>query len=818
MIGLQYYSGIPTKLDINGPILSFIEQPTSVTVCSGVAATFIGVATAIFPEQTPSNPASNSGIITYRWYDQNGPLFDDPPSSGGDGLTISGAGTTTLTLYDNLSVKTLFLRADYIPSAYGLPGVAVTVGTARSTGNASRDPLDSEVVSLNLNPLISITSEPLDATVAESSEATFVTTASSTDGTGVSYQWQLNGENISDTSGTTTNTITPVTAIITVTDNLGGSFNINFGEISSYSNFISGRTYTLVSNTNIETTITASGAGGGSSIERAASGGAGGKSTGNFTFISGQPYQLVIGGAGVNGGAGGFAGGGSGGGGSGRGGGGGGYTGLFINSVSHSNAIIIAGGGGGGSNDPAGGGAGGGDSGGNSGNAGDRGGFGGTSSTGGAGGSGGSPGSALQGGPGSAGGGGGYYGGGGGTPFNGCCADGAGGGGSGYVNTSLVTNASTTSGAGSAPSSEGTFKIDVVSAQVTAITTISGSRTPTLKISSNVIGLNQVNCIISHPTACNSPVVSRIANFSVVSARQIINYEEHLDSSTSIIRSGSVNVFNNSLSFFGELAYNRRTIVFYPSERNVKIRMTLAGSAGLSNGNNRGGYGGVTVFEYTLLRNVEYVLKLGVSELYGTSGNIGGGFGAYFYEKGRILVCSGGGGGAGASARGGDGGGAGVAGENGSGIYGGSGGIGFANGTLPTVGFFPGGGSVIDSTSTTAGRLSGCTVGGNYFSSRYAPCDDIGTARFRNSSGTEIPGTSLILRGFKPGTAHRNNGGNGSGSNGGGGDGTYGGNAAIGSGSGGGGASGYSDGSTTIISATLGGNTSTTGYAIIQLA
>ena len=382
-----------------------------------------------------------------------------------------------------------------------------------------------------------------------------------------------------------------------------------------------------------------------------------------------------------------------------------------------------------------------------------------------------------------------------------------------------MSNGVTTAGTGSASSSDGTFKIDVVSAQVSASTSISGSATSTLTISSNAVGLNRVNCVVSHPTACNSPITSRIANFSVVSPRQIINYEEMLDSSTSLIRSGTANIFDSPLNFFAELQNNKRTIVLYPSERDVRARITLAGSAGLSNGGNRGGYGGVTVFEYTLRRNVEYVIKMGVTVLNDTTSNIGGGTGAFFYEKGKVLICCGGGGGAGSSARGGDGGGAGIAGENGLGTFGGAGGIRVSNGTLPTNGFFPGGDfDIINSSSTTGGRLSGCTAGGSYFATRYAPCDDIGTARFRNSSGTEVPGTALILRGFKPGTAHRNTGGNGSGSNGGGGAGAYGGNAATGSGSGGGGGSGYSDGSTTIISATLGGNTSITSYATIQLA
>ena len=65
-----------------------------------------------------------------------------------------------------------------------------------------------------------------------------------------------------------------------------------------------------------------------------------------------------------------------------------------------------------------------------------------------------------------------------------------------------------------------------------------------------------------------------------------------------------------------------------------------------------------------------------------------------------------------------------------------------------------------------------------------------------------------IQRGFKGGTAYRNNGGNGSGNKGGGGSGANGGNAATSSGSGGGGGGGYTSGEVTVLSTELGGNTS----------
>jgi hypothetical protein len=614
MIGFNYFASIPTKLELNGPILSFIKQPEPVTLCAGLAATFTGVATATFPSQTPENFASNTGTIVYRWYDDNGPLFDDPPVEGGSGVTISGAATTTLTLYNVQTNRNLFLRADYFPSAYGIPGSDITVGTSRSTGNSLNEPLDSTTVSLIRIPNLEITSEPTDQTAASGANAVFPVTARLTDDStsSISYKWQLNDQDINDGTFQIGSIIAEESSSGTITvidDSTGTSSTIDFSQIATYSDFVAGKTYTLTPNSNVTTSLEAFGAGGGASISRGAAGGPGGISTGSFTFISGQAYKLVIGGAGVAGGAGGYGGGGNGGGGYGQGGGGGGYTGLFLGSVSQANAIIIAGGGGGGANDPASGGAGGGTSGGDSGNAGSRGGFGGSSSSGGAGGSGGSPGSALQGGPGSAGGGGGYYGGGGGTPFNGCCADGAGGGGSGYIHSTLITNGSTVTGAGSAAGTNGRFLIKFASsAQPQPVTiTASGTNTSNLTISTNLSSLNQVRCRISHPTACNSPIFSRNANFSLVPPRPIINFESipTLENPTSVTSStatlsswdlltqGEVTIDANSFNDFSILS-------FYAAERDITVEMDIYARKGLDNGSFRGGEGGFSRIRLTL--------------------------------------------------------------------------------------------------------------------------------------------------------------------------------------------------------------------------
>ena len=584
MIGKQ------TTLDLNGPILSFIQQPQSVSIsCEdvllGSVATFVGIVTATFPQQSPENPATNTGIVSYRWYGDGGPLFDDPPTSGGDGVTISGSATTTLSLYNNTRSKKIFLRAEYVPSAYSQPlGSAVDVGTARSTGNAINEPIDSNIVDLDLKPTIILTSQPLDQTAAETRNAVFSTSAFSSDGSNISYQWQFNDSNLSDATEQTTST-TPVSTTLTITDNFGQTTTVDFASLSTYSNFIPGRTYTLVSNINIEFTLTAAGAGGATSISRSVSGGAGGLSQGTFTFLAGQTYTLVVGAAG------------------------GGYTGLFLGSASQANAIIIAGGGGGGANDPAVGGAGGGTTGGNSGNAGPRGGFGGTQSAGGSGG--GSSGSALAGGSGStsggAAGGGGYFGGGGGNPFPYCCADGGGGGGSGYIHPTLLTGAVTTQGAGSASDVGGTFRIDLVSAIKTVVVTASGTRTPNLTIRTDTLGLNQVKCIISHPTACNSPVITRVANFNVVEARQIVTAEGYNNTSTCSIL--DFNLDNGNYSIDSSVV-DSDTICLYASEKDLEVEVDLYAANGVNVGSFVGGEGGYSKVRFSMKRNEEFIIKI----------------------------------------------------------------------------------------------------------------------------------------------------------------------------------------------------------------
>ena len=197
-------SGKQTTLDLNGPILSFIQQPVEVSTTLSTA-TFVGIATATFPTQSPVNLASSTGIISYQWYAEGVGALSNGSFRG---ATVSGTATTTLTLSNLKSPETnninFFLTADYTPSAYGLIGVAVTVGSARSTGNAVNDPLSSNIAKLTVLPVITITSQPGVAIVSYGSRTTFDVSATITDsGFGeLSYQWNIDGQNLTDNGDT----------------------------------------------------------------------------------------------------------------------------------------------------------------------------------------------------------------------------------------------------------------------------------------------------------------------------------------------------------------------------------------------------------------------------------------------------------------------------------------------------------------------------------------------------------------------------------------------------------------------------------------
>jgi len=327
---------------------------------------------------------------------------------------------------------------------------------------------------------------------------------------------------------------------------------------------------------------------------------------------------------------------------------------------------------------------------------------------------------------------------------------------------------------------------------------ISGATSSTLSITRPDPGFDKVYCAVSHPTAQPGIVTSTQAKLDVASARTYITWELIGDGSRQDSGARDL-VASGEFTQRARADLNARILQVFSPEEDVVVKITLGGAAGANKNGHGGGQGGISVFKMTLVKNTEYTVKLGINDTNkgggGPRGGTNGGGGlAAIYEKASVIAVCGGGGGAGNNGGGGDGGGCNVKGQPGG--RGGAGGAIVPLDTLPKVG-------VMDEASSAGGRLSACTVGNYWKDQGKAPCEDVGTgvALLGNTgnvmSDTTSTSTGDIVRGFKAGMAHRNNGGAGSGNGGGGGAGATGG-AGSNSG-GGGGASGY------IVSAGLGG-------------
>ena len=346
--------------------------------------------------------------------------------------------------------------------------------------------------------------------------------------------------------------------------------------------------------------------------------------------------------------------------------------------------------------------------------------------------------------------------------------------------------------------------------------TVSGSNTPTLTISDDEGGTSNISVLITHPTAGNSPVQSSIVIFDVLFSKNTIYYVDQNEGGT-VYDSGEQNLVNGSLTFNAVAGEPARMYTIYCRNKDVTMKVTMAGGAGTSGDpQSGGGEGGKSEFVITLEKDHEYTAKLMPfgGRGYRTSGDGGGA--AFLYKGGRLLVAIGGGGGGYSgslsSTPGGDGGGIGFPGQSGA-QNGGAGGSLVLTGELPLVGRFPQSSNPNERRGTGGGRVSSCTnvSGTNFFTGTYSPCEDYGLFPYISGTGFKNPDTPSLFRGYKSGIAHRNNGGM-SAYYAGGGSGANGGNA----GTGGGGGSGYSSGEVTVLSSEVGGNTSTLSYVTFE--
>tara|TARA_B100000686_G_scaffold31482_1_gene32525 strand:- start:6845 stop:9310 length:2466 start_codon:yes stop_codon:yes gene_type:complete len=805
------WNEVNSTLDLNGPILSYSEQPTGATgigtttnSTGGGSVSFTGISTGVDP---------GTGYLSYEWYEQDvGKLSDSTYVTGA--ASTGPVGTAATLTISNLITPTdnqrkFYLVTDYVASAYG---------TGKSTGNAWNEPLTSGIATATVNPLIEIVAQPPEGvqTLINATPNEFVTgqyssisvNADLTDSyfaDDLTYQWYLNGELAEDGVKTVTTTTSA-----TVSGTVENTYTSN-------------ATYTTPSSAT-DIVITVAGAAGGHG--GADGGGPGGNSgsgrIGRFSFIDDGETALDfrIGGRGNDGTSGGQnAGGGwgasnlgaSGGNGGGAGnvgwsGGGGGGGGACVVKYTSGSPIIVAGGGGGG--------------GGGSHNVGGENGdnaqgwtvTAGNTSVG-----------LVDGGngqtkSGDGGGGGGGGGGAGSSQVSGGSAgqdnqsggEGGSGGRSQYVGEKVTLQSNWLGGGGD--SAYVNLKYTGYTSTLVSVTTktsISGAQSNTLKIASDSVGVQTCQCKITSATASNSPIWTDVSNFVTTSTadQYDINIENIGIGITASL--SNINLANGDYTFYTSQSQVSsggitKYFSFYAPDKDIDVEMDLYGGKGDDKSSYTGGEGGYSRIRFTMKQNEEYV----ISGLSTDSVNT-----PFVYRQGELMACVGQGGAAGKAGKGGSGGGVLNAGQDGTGMNSGNGGVGILEGTLGSNGIF---GSLYPSSLIYPGDASGsgfdggrtirCTKGVYWAQQGIGACDDMpGTNVFRLSNGSAVTNTALITRGFKSGYNIMETAGDKDGNGGVGGNGATGGQGASEGGGGGGG--GYSDGTITVVDTQQGGST-----------
>ena len=338
------------------------------------------------------------------------------------------------------------------------------------------------------------------------------------------------------------------------------------------------------------------------------------------------------------------------------------------------------------------------------------------------------------------------------------------------------------------------------------ITTVSGTKTPSITIKSDVVGIQTIRCKVSNTFSTNSPVLSNVVNFTAISNAEQFNVIIEKIGTNNIAEISTINLYQENVNYLFETG-TTNLYSFYSPDRNIDVEMDLYGGKGFNRGFNSGGEGGFSRIRFTMNRNTEYIIA-------GLVSNINTPF---IYKKAQLIACVGGGGNAGNLGTGGNGGGIGVPGANGFGRGGGSGGASVTVGNLSENGIF--GSSVgtrlnpvfpdTKATYPNGGRVLPCSRGIYWREQGYNSCGDLGDIKFILSNGVIVNNTAQISRGFKSGYLINETAGilsiNVSDGVSRGGNGATGGNG--GSGGGGGGGSGYTDGTVTISYTQQGGST-----------
>lgn len=758
------FRSIPTSLFLNGPKLSIVSNPQSITESAGVA-TFTGIATAIYEDPRFE---LDGGSVDIRWYFDGQRILDssvDPNSRA----TIVGFNSTTGTgstiiisnLDGNDNGKLVYFEADYIPAAYSYPvGSDVIAGTARSTANAFNEPLVSAGATLTARPLIVITKQPGIVSSFYNVENTFTIEAETSpanivDKRNLNYQWQIDGVDFVDGTSTISRVDTYFYTT-TIIDAYSGA-----GTVGSKSGFTNGdgsgaqngfryeapdpsQNYfvELKATSNWDSTFSFVGVCDEThwdNLDWTSSAGVRmmwyhrydfsyGAPTGS-TIVTSKDFQPTNGNKYVFGGE------------------------TYLPGITSDDIIGIV------VNQEQG---------------------------------------AVN-----------FY-------VNGAyvCTirNSKGAGKKLYVAVSdwfnripvsceMLSSPSSYSSLYFLPTTDADQSLSI--GGLSESTTVSGSKTPTLRIKTDQLYDSIVRCIVSNPDTRNSPVISNEVSFFIREPRNILNIETYDNSSIATLSQIDLDKEDITLTY---ATHPGNSICVYAPEKDVKVQVGLYGGKGSDNGSRKGGNGGLSFLEVIMERNVEYVFT-GLFPFVNTP---------FFYRKGQLIGAVGGGGNAGSGSDGGSGGGVNDSGQKG----GGNGGQVYSAGTLPANGILGSRTSLqaespdTKATNQSGGRAISCTKGVYWRAQGFSACQDIGQSKFRISDGTLVTNSAEITRGYKDGyNLIQTSGAAESANSGHGGSGATGGNGGTSTGGGGGG-SGYTDGSVTVRASLTGGWNSTSKVTI----
>ena len=206
-----------TSLDLNGPDIEIKTDAYGHEEGSTTAKTTVnpfgsddgrtggtieitGIGTASWPTGFGTY-ASNTGTIGYQWYELN---------AGALGISTRWEGQTTDTLKlkylenstgylgagRNDNLNQYYVKTHVIPSAYGES--PITAGTARSTGYAQNVSVESGRVAVTVLPELTLNTQPTNQSSTVNNVSIFNVEATTTDESAISYQWYVDGNQVSN--------------------------------------------------------------------------------------------------------------------------------------------------------------------------------------------------------------------------------------------------------------------------------------------------------------------------------------------------------------------------------------------------------------------------------------------------------------------------------------------------------------------------------------------------------------------------------------------------------------------------------------------